>query len=363
MKMPRPHALLLAGLSLAVPLVCRAQAREDNAPEPAFGERSLYLLHIPFLDFGPADPRPLDPGSAVWIEKSAYASTFTSTWHALTIHRGFGLAGQPFTQAEVDKIHRDFPQDEVSLIEGDVLRESLTGRVGVTPSLSASVELVYLSHDAVHGGSTIESFHRAFGFPQSGRDELPAGSFYVLLQRPNREITFDDRTPSSGLGDTTATLSWRPAGGGALRYGVDAAFKAPTGAAADFNGSGSWDGGVLGFVERPGQRWVLGAEGGLVVPGRWKSSTGLDVSPFARVMLQASRRFGERTRIGASATFEQSPFRRDGLGDVSRIGGEIGLGVSHDFPIHWSAALTVLENIPNFGDRADFGLVLRLGYR
>ncbi len=357
------RALLAAGLLLAAAAAARAQPAEPGSAAPAFGERSLYLLHIPFLEFGPADPVPLAPGAVSWLEATAYASTFSSSWHALSFHKIFGLVGQPLTQAEVDRIHRDFPQDQVFLVEGDVLRESLTGRIGVTPALSGAVELVYISHTAVHGLSAIESFHRAFGFSQAGRDEFPSDAFAVLIQQPGGPITFDGRTPASGWGDATATVSWRPGAAGPWRYGADVAAKAPTGSARDYNGSGSWDGGALGFLQRAGERWSFDAEAGLVVPGRWKSRQGLGTSPFGRWMLAASRRFGMRTRLGVSATLEESPFRSDRAGDVSRTGAEVALGLSHDFPRRWSAGLTLVEHIARLGDRADFGLALKLGYR
>jgi hypothetical protein len=230
----------------------------------------------------------------------------------------------------------------------------------LTPSLSISAEIVFISHDAINGGSAIESFHRAFGLPQSGRDEFPKDAFDVLIQRPGREITFDDRVPASGAGDTTATLSWRPAAGGAIRFGADAAVKAPTGSSRNYNGSGSWDGGVLAFARHDGVRWAFDGEAGWIFPGRWKNAADLDTAPFARALLAATYRSGARTWVGLSTTFEQSMFRREQLGDLAHVGGEVALGLEHRFQSRWSAGLTLTENIPNLGDRADVGLALRI---
>jgi Protein of unknown function (DUF3187) len=353
-----------AAFALLRPAPLKAQdAEPQRAPAPIFGERSFHLLHIPFLDFGPADAAAPEPGNVRWTEETAYASTFSSTWHALTFHQNFGLVGKPFTRAEADEIHSEFPEDRVFFLESDLLRVSLTGRVGLTPSLSVSAELVYVSHDAIHGGSAVESFHRAFGLTQSGRDEFPADAFYVVLQRPNGDITFDDRTPASGLGDTTATFSWRPSSRGAMRFGADAAIKAPTGSSSDYNGSGSWDGGVLAFARRDGTRWTFDGEAGWIFPGRWKNAAALDTAPFARALLAATCRLGERTWVGASTTFEQSPFHSEKLGDLAHIGGEVALGIEHRFRSSWSAGLTLTENMPSLGDRADFGLALKIRVR
>ncbi|HET7452009.1 MAG TPA: DUF3187 family protein, partial [Thermoanaerobaculia bacterium] len=330
---------------------------------PAFGERSYHVLHVPFLDFGPADPAAPLPGRVIGNFAAAYASTFSSTWHALTFHKQFGLVGRPFTRAEAEAIHADFPDERVFFLESDLLRLAGTARVGLTAALSLSAEVVWISHDAIHGGNAIESFHRAFGLAQSGRDEFPDSQFAVVVQHPHRELTFDDRMPDPGFGDTTATLSWRPVRRSAWSYGADAAVKAPTGNAGDLNGSGSWDAGALGFARRQGEKWTLDGQAGFVVPGRWHSSTGLDVTWFSRLFVGATRAFGGRTRVGISATYEQSPFRQEGLGDLSHPGLEIALGADRDLSAGTSAALTLTENVPSFGDRADFGLTLRVRWR
>jgi len=341
----------------------RGVARGDASSAPAFGERSFHVLHIPFLDFGPADPDAPAPGRVTGRIEAAYASTFSSTWHALTFHKDFGLVGRPFTRAEADEIHREFPNERVFFLQSDLLRIAGTPRIGLSPTLSVSAEIVWISHDAVHGGNAIEAFHRVFGLEQSGRNEFPASNFAIVLQRPFHDLTFDERVPASGWGDTTGTLSWRPAKRTLWSWGADAAVKAPTGRARDDNGSGSWDAGVLGFARREGARWTLDAEAGIVAPGRWHSGTGLSVAWFSRLFVGATRSFGTRTRVGISATIEQSPFRREALGDLSHPGAEIALGLERDLTSRSSAALTLTENVPSFGDRADFGLSLRLRFR
>jgi hypothetical protein len=183
-----------------------------------------------------------------------------------------------------------------------------------------------------------------------------------VLQRPGGALTFDGRVPSDGWGDTTATLSWRPPRQSGWKLGADMAVKAPTGRAEDYGGSGSWDAGALGFARRDGERWSWDAEMGVVVPGKWRAAAGLPVGPFARVLLGATRSVGTRTRIGASATVEQSPFRRDAMGDVSRTGVEFGLGIERDFASRGRARLTLTDSLWDLGDRADFGVTLKLAY-
>lgn len=350
----RACRLLAAGLFA----IAARPALSQALPAPAFGQRSLHLLHAPFLFFGPADPAAPAPGTWIARLEAAAANTFSSTWHALTLHRNSSLSGKPFTLGEARAIHGEFPSDPVFYLEGDLLRVALAPRVGLTPSLSVSAEIVWLSHDAIHMGSALEWFHRISGTDQPGRREFPPDAFAVLVQRPGGELTFDDRVPGSGWGDTTATLSWRPLRRAAWSFGADAAIKAPTGRKRDGNGSGSWDAGVLGFARRDGTRWGLAAEAGVVAPGKWRSTPALEVAPYARLMLGATRAFGARTRIGASATIEQSPFRRDRMDDLSREGVEVALGIERDFGRAGSARLTLTDGLPSLGDRADFGVTL-----
>jgi len=315
----------------AAALAAAAAPAGAQAPASAFAERSLHLLHVPFLFFGPADPAAPAPGELGASLEAAVASTFSSTWHALTLHRD--AAGKSLAADEARAIHRQFPEDTVYYIESDLLRVALTPRVGLSPVLAVSAEIVWISHDAVRIGSALESVHRAFGFRQPGRREFPSDAFGVLLQRPEGALTFDDRTPPAGWGDTTATLSWRPARRSGWRFGADVAVKAPTGRAEDYCGSGSWDAGVLGFARRDGERWSWDAETGVVVPGRWRSSVGLPVAPYARLLLDATRSFGDRTRIGASATFEQSPFRATRWGTFRGQASSSGSGSSGISPL------------------------------
>lgn len=355
-------ALIAAALVLAA-AAAGAELRSSDET-PAFGERSLYILHAPILFFGPADPADLSPGELTLSFEEAYANSFSETFHARAIHRDRGLKGQPFRQSEAEDLHRGFPDDAIAFVDGELLRTSLSGRIGLARSLSLGLEVVYNSHNAFTLDHAIESFHSTFGLKDVGRTYFPSGQFVVMLQQPGGAMAFDDRGPQSGLGDTTLTISYRaPGEAGPAKFGLDAAIKAPTGRARDYNGSGSWDAGVAAFVRRYGRKWNFGAEGGIVFPGSLKGPAALRTAPFARVSIEANRRFGGRTRMGCSFTIEQSPFRRERLSGVSRSGGEIGLGIERDLYRRWSTRFTVIENIPRLGDRADVGVVLRLTRR
>lgn len=249
-------------------------------------------------------------------------------------------------------------------VDGEVLRTSLAGRFGLGRNLGVELEIPYVTHGAFTLDGFIAFFHRTFGLGQAGRTDFPEGSFTLMLQPPNGAMTFDGRTPRAGVGDVSATLSWRPEAlpGGTI-YGADVALKSPTGSARDYNGSGSWDGGVRLFVARPGERWFFEGEAGIVFLGRWKAPAGISPSAVGRLFASAEYRLGSRTRMGASVTYEQSPFRKANLGGVSHAGMEVALGLERDLSRRIAARGTVTEHISALGDRSDIGFSVQLRYR
>lgn len=347
-----------------LPSLSAAQSPEESFWGPAFGSRSLYALHVPIFDFGPAQTRALAPGESEWTLESGYANTFSHSWHPVLYHDALGPARTPFRADEAARIHRDFPQETAWFQDAEVLRSAFSGRLGLGASLFLSAEIPWISHDAFSADRLVANFHRAFGIDQAGRTDFPTGRFVAMLQQPNGDMRFDNRMPEPGVGDVSASLSWRPAAvSGGRTFGVDVAVKTPTGSAADYNGSGSWDAGVLVFVARTGRLWFFDAEAGIVFPGRWRGTLPLSVAPFGRVFLSATRRFGPRTRAGASVTYEQSPFHRETLGDVSKAGMEVALGLERDLARDMAVRLTVTEHIAALGDRADVGAALGIRFR
>ena len=355
---------LLATAVLLVPFSAAGQAGDESAEwGRAFGQRSLYVLHVPLLDFGPADPELPQAGRVQWSFEAGYANSFSHSWHAVTFHGFLGPSGTPFRRDEAERIHRDFPDETVWFVDADVLRTALDARIGLTDTTSFSVEIPYISHQAFTGDRFISGFHRAFGLSQAGRGDFPEGAFVAMTQPAGGPLGFSARSPAPGFGDAVATFGWRPPpAGSGESFGVDVAVKAPTGRARDFNGSGGWDAGALFFLARSGAKWRVDAEASVVVPGAWKVPVAISTAPFGRALLGVTRRLGTRTRIGASLTVGQSPFHRAGLDAVSRVGAEVALGLERDFS-RWTPRLLLTENLAPAGDRADVGLTLGIRLR
>ncbi|MGH9365896.1 MAG: DUF3187 family protein [Thermoanaerobaculia bacterium] len=342
----------------------QASAPQARPPATAFALRSMHVLHLPLLDFGAAQPGTPSPGSFEWVLSTGYATTYSTTWHARRVHDDPARRGKPLSREEADYIHAAFPNDGVLFVDGESSRASLSGRYGLTRSLSVSVEVPYVGHGSNGVEQFVHGFHQAFGLEENGRDLFPRGHTTVMLQLPGGPLSLTDFHPDSGLGDVTATLSWRrPRFAGGWTLGLDAAVKAPTGSAADLNGSGGWDGGLLAFGVFEKGRWTLEADGSIVLPGKWRTPVPLDPSAFGRMVLSVIYAFGPRTRAGVSLTAAQSPYRDRSYSSLSEAGVELGLGAEHDFGPRFAVRLLFTEGLPSSGDRSDFGVMLGLRYR
>ena len=353
-------ALMLA-VAFTVPATAQTDTAADPSAVPAFGERSLHILHVPLLDFAPAARGVVVPWRIEWGLESIYANTFSTSQLVNRFHDTPQRRGRPIDPQEVDELHREFPNEPIFFVDGEVVRTALAARIGLPRSLSLSIEVPYIYRDLTLDGA-VRSFHHHIGQAQNGRDLFPNGELAAVIQSPGGPVSFFGGPRRSGIGDATAAIFWRRESlGHALTYGFDLALKTPTGSPEKLNGSGGWDGGFRLFVAWCRGPWTAEADASYVVPGAWKIPLRLNPDPFGRIFVSAVRALGRSTRLGASVTAAQSPFRDERIGSLSRNGIEFALGIERDIS-RLPVRLTLTEHLPRFGDRADFsvGIALRL---
>lgn len=353
-------------LALAATLLLSNPGAGQEAPPAAPLLRSLFLLDLPFLHWGePAEAR--EARRLAFGLGLGYGNTFSHTWHPKAIHQELGRLGKPFDRAEAETLHLRHPEDGIAFLDGEVTRLSLTAAYGLSPRLSLAVEVPLLSFTALLVDGAIEGFHGLFTTGDGQRPAFSRGRFQLVLQRPSGALLVDDGTPSPGLGDVTASASYRRALPDGTRLSVDVAVKLPTGDASAYRGSGSLD---LGLLVSAGKRfgggtWGVRLDGGIVAPGPFRGAgpLTLGVSPFLRGALVLDARLGGRTTLSTFAVVEESPFRRDDLDDAATPSVEVGLGLSRRLGAKGSLYLTLVENVPRFGDAPDVAvsLGLRLG--
>ena len=359
-----PLAGVLGGTLFFLAAALHGQTGDPGPPIP--GTRSLYLLDVPFLHFGPQDISAPRPGTGALDVQFSYGNTFSHTWHPQAIHNEFQRNGLSFSREEAETLHSRHAQDFIEFIDGEVTRVALRGAWGLSENFSVAVEVPYVSYDAIHLEGAIESFHGALGLYDGQRRSFPADQYVVVRQRSSGRLEFEDRLPAAGLSDLTASLRYRDRFANGLCFSADLTVKAPTGNANEYRGSGSLDAGLLvGALYRfgDGGRWGLRAEGGYVVPGTFRGDavTTFEVTAFARVLAAADVRLGRETFLALSATWEQSPFRRDAVGDEAAASVDVTVGISRRFG-HLLASLALVENVPRYGDSTDVALALAVKF-
>src|SRR5205085_10302615 len=98
----RSRVLVAAALAA---LALRAEAQDDRGADPLPGTRSLYVLDVPYLHFGPMDLRRPEPGHVAAAFDADYANTFSHTWHPTAIQHERGEFGQEFLLAGALTLH------------------------------------------------------------------------------------------------------------------------------------------------------------------------------------------------------------------------------------------------------------------
>lgn len=128
--------------------------------------------------------------------------------------------------------------DEALNFDGETIRIALEMRYAVAENWDLQLEVPWLDHSGGNLDSLIDNWHDFWGMSDGGRSNVPQD---VLDYRYRGSDSFDLQDDSSGLGDSTLSLSWRfyqkEASSAALAVG----YKFATGDEDDFTGSGADD--------------------------------------------------------------------------------------------------------------------------
>jgi len=171
----------------------------------------------------------------------------------------------------------------------------------------------------------LNTYHRAFGFPNYGRESRPSDSFLYEVQHRGKVI-ISGRGGGIGLGDIKLSAK-------KILFDMDqlisikAEVELPTGAASKGYGNGSLDGGFsLLLDKRLGENIMSYFNIGVIFPGRLKAvePIGLNTSVYGGMGLEAriSREFSLIGQVMA----QTSPFPKTGIGNIDRIGVLLALG-------------------------------------
>ncbi len=195
-----------------VVLCCSQAAAVDIDPFYTFNQSPLIQIHgLPPVD----NPVLMDTGRVRGV-------------FAADLANNFGL---------------DEGAGEKIILDGESYRLTLGFRYGLGNGVETGIDIPFLIYAGGFLDTTIQGFHRAFGFSQNGRDEVPDNRLLFEYQRDNGQVFRVDHD-TYGLGDIRLLAGVqlyrdksRYPGVVALR----ASLKLPTGDSGKLRGSGSTD--------------------------------------------------------------------------------------------------------------------------
>jgi hypothetical protein len=111
--------------------------------------------------------------------------------------------------------------------------------------------------------SSIESWHRLFGFDPGSRPFYPKNQLIYFYSGKTRIDMEESRT---SIGDISAEAGWYAADSATCTVSLWGGLKAPTGSTSRLTGNGAWDAALWASAARRWPAWRLALELGVVQP-------------------------------------------------------------------------------------------------
>jgi Protein of unknown function (DUF3187) len=111
--------------------------------------------------------------------------------------------------------------------------------------------------------SSIESWHRFFGFNPGSRPYYPKNQLVYFYSGNNR---IDMQDSGTSIGDVSAETGWYAADSATRTISLWGGLKAPTGSTLRLTGDGAWDAALWAHAARRWPDWRLAVELGLAQP-------------------------------------------------------------------------------------------------
>jgi len=207
--------IAFAGSSLVLALVvlwCGQAGAVDISPFYTFNQSPLVQIHgLPPVD----NPLLMDTGRVRGMLAADLANNF-------------GL---------------DEGAREKIVLDGESCRLTLGLRYGLVKGVETGIDIPFLIYGGGFLDTAIQGFHRAFGFSQNERDEVPKNRLLFEYQRDNSQVFRVDQD-TYGLGDIRLLAGvqlYRDEGPDTGAVALRASLKLPTGDSGKFHGSGSTD--------------------------------------------------------------------------------------------------------------------------
>lgn len=281
-----------------------------------------------------------------------------------------------YFEAKVDmsysNIFEYWPEEnETIFYDMELWRNNFSFKYGLSRRLDLAIEMPVLIQTGGFLDSFIEGYHKAFGFPNGGRELESKNNFRFYLSKNNKTL-FDYNQQNVGLGDALWRLKYNFTRDDESRVQVSVAgyVKLPTGEVSQGLSSGRADWGMSAFMTSEFKRFVLHSQLGSVIVGghSWLDE---DLLPLMiqfnqTVAWKLSPQFAVLAQINGHSplfqNFEANP--------MSAMAMDLSLGISGAkiirsdfFAEEFFYNLSFSEDVLSLGPSVDFTLQLSLGWR
>jgi len=151
-------------------------------------------------------------------------------------------------------------------------------RKKINDSLEFGIDVPVLSFNSGFMDNFLESYHKAFGFPDYGRSDRPDNEFLYEVRR-NGELILKVKAGDTGIGDIRLTAKKVILNSPAMS--LMASIELPTGKTSRGFGNGSFDAGVAVLIEQELSKKIKTYfNAGAVIPGDLKAEKTVKLKNF-----------------------------------------------------------------------------------
>jgi len=187
------------------------------------------------------------------------------------------------------------------------------------------VEVPVLNFSSGFMDGFLDSYHRAFGFPDYGRETRPENAFLYEVKR-NGAVVARAEEGRIGLGDVRLTLKRELIKGDPV-VSVKVNMEFPTGNASRGFGNGSIDGGIALLVDkRLGEKFNSYVNLGVVLPGDLHAIQTVKMKEYFYAGAAVEAALRKNFSLLAQISFQNSPFPHTGIGSVDRTAALLTFG-------------------------------------
>jgi hypothetical protein len=252
------------------------------------------------------------------------------------------------------------------VFDAELWRNSAIARYGLAQHTDVEIELPFMYATSGFLDQFIESYHKLFGFPDSGREKRPDFVYEVDAFSHGKEA-YSLEGNHVGIGDIPIVLTQQVleesehAPAVALRAGVEL----PTGSESRGFGNGKFDFGGGVIAQRSFGRWTMTGGGDYVVPGNAEKSEAADVAPAQQYdgQLGIEYRWNDRSSLLGGLVFDSAVTNDIHLKEIDKPILSLDLGIAWDAAKRAQVFFGLTEDvIADSGPDFTVNFVLKCGF-